>query len=37
MKDWHDQKIKHGKFKEGDWALLFDSTFKEFKGKLMTR
>jgi hypothetical protein len=36
-KYWHDKKIKHGKFKEGDWALLYDSRFKDFKGKLMTR
>ena len=22
-KDWHDKKIKHTKFKNGDWALLY--------------
>jgi hypothetical protein len=36
-KDWHDKKIKYKKFKEGDWAPLYDSRFKDFKGKLMTR
>jgi hypothetical protein len=36
-KYWHDKKIKYNKFKEGDWALLYDSRFKDFKGKLMTR
>jgi hypothetical protein len=36
-KIWHDKSINPGKFKEGDWALLFDSRFKDFKGKLMTR
>jgi hypothetical protein len=36
-KDRHDKKIKHNKFKEGDWALLYDSRFRDFKGKLMTR
>jgi hypothetical protein len=37
MKFLHDKNIKHGKFKEGYWALLFDSIFKDFKGKLMTK
>jgi hypothetical protein len=36
-KYWHDKKIKHRKFKEGDWALLYDSIFKDFKGNMMTR
>ena len=35
-KYWHDKKIKYNKFKEGDWALLYDSRFKDFKGKLIT-
>ena len=33
---WHDQLIKTKYFKEGDWALLSDSRFKNFKGKLQT-
>jgi len=24
-------------FQEGDWALMYDSKFKDFKGNLMTR
>eukprot|EP00253_Pinus_taeda_P007499 PITA_07499 len=33
---WHDKYIKEKKSQEGDWALLFDSKFKEFKGKFQT-
>ena len=33
---WHDKYIKEKKFKEGDWALLFDSKFKYFQGKFQT-
>eukprot|EP00253_Pinus_taeda_P007151 PITA_07151 len=33
---WHDKYIKEKKFHEGDWALLFDSKFKDFKGKFQT-
>ena len=33
---WHDRYIKERKFQEGDWALLFDSKFKDFKGKFQT-
>jgi hypothetical protein len=36
-KYYHDKNIKYNKFKEGDWDLLYDSRFKDFKGKLMTR
>ena len=36
-KVWHDKNIKENIFQEGDWALLYDSKFKDFKGKLMTR
>jgi hypothetical protein len=36
-KIWHDKIIKPRSFKEGDWALLYDSRFKDFKGKLRTR
>ena len=35
-KQWHDKFIKKKKFNTGDWALLFDSRFKKFKGKLTT-
>ena len=34
---WHDKFIKQKQFNTGDWALLFDSWFKNFKGKLTTR
>lgn len=34
---WHERFIKKKKFQKGDWALLYDSRFKEFKGKLCTR
>jgi len=30
---WNDKFIKKKKFKVGDWALLFDSRFKDFRGK----
>ena len=33
---WHDQLIKTKYLKEGDWAVLSDSRFKKFKGKLHT-
>ncbi len=33
---WHDKYIKEKKYQEGDWALLFDSKFKYFQGKLQT-
>jgi hypothetical protein len=34
---WHDKIIKHKQFQKGNWALLYDSQFKEFQGKLRTR
>jgi hypothetical protein len=34
---WHDKNIKHKQFQKGNWALLYDSRFKEFQGKLRTR
>jgi hypothetical protein len=34
---WHDKNIKDKQFQKGNWALLFDSRFKEFQGKLRTR
>ena len=30
-KTWHDKFIKQTEFNTGDWALLFDSRFKNFK------
>lgn len=36
-KVWHDQHLNDKKFQPGDWALLYDSRHKEFKGKLRTR
>lgn len=32
---WYEHQGK--KFQEGDWALLYDSRYKYFKGKLRTR
>ena len=37
QKKWHDKFIKKNRFNIGDWALLFDSRYKKFKGKLTTR
>eukprot|EP00253_Pinus_taeda_P016339 PITA_16339 len=34
---WHDSLIKNKVFHEGDWALLYDSRFQDFPGKLQTR
>jgi hypothetical protein len=34
---WHDKHIKKKSFKKGDWALLYDSRFQDFLGKLQTR
>lgn len=34
---WHDKFIKKKEFALGDWALLFDSRFKNFQVKLTTR
>jgi len=31
---WHDALIKKKIFHEGDWALLYDSKFQDFLGKL---
>lgn len=30
---WHDRFIKKKNFQVGDWALLYDSKIKDFKGK----
>jgi hypothetical protein len=34
---WNGKFINKRKFKVGDWALLFDSRFMDFKGKLCTQ
>jgi len=34
---WHDALIKKKIFHEGDWALLYDSRFQDFPGKLQTK
>ncbi|XP_059066700.1 uncharacterized protein LOC131857926 [Cryptomeria japonica] len=34
---WHDKYIKERKFKSGDWALLYDSRYKDTMGKVHTR
>eukprot|EP00253_Pinus_taeda_P026561 PITA_26561 len=34
---WHDALIKNKVFHEGYWALLYDSRFQDFPGKLQTR
>ena len=33
---WHDALIKNKVFYEGDWALLYNSWFQDFPGKLQT-
>eukprot|EP00253_Pinus_taeda_P035744 PITA_35744 len=34
---WHDITIKQKQFQKGNWALLYDSRFENFQGKLRTR
>ena len=36
-KIWHDRHLKEKQFQQGHWALLYDSRYKDFKGKLRTR
>ena len=36
-KIWHDKNIKEKQLQEGNWALLYDSRYKDFKSKLRTR
>eukprot|EP00253_Pinus_taeda_P003803 PITA_03803 len=36
-KVWHDRHLNDKQFQLGDWALLYDSRHKDFKGKLRTR
>lgn len=36
-KIWHENNIKEKQFQEGDCDLLYDSRYKDFKGKLRTR
>lgn len=33
---WYDKYIRDKRFQEGDWALLFDSKFKDFQRKFQT-
>ena len=35
-KIWHSKNIKDKNFEEGGWDLLYDSRYKDFKGKLRT-
>jgi len=35
-RQWHDKIIKKKEFQFGDWPLLFDSKFKDYKAKLTT-
>ena len=35
-KSWHDKFRKQKKINTGYWALVFDSRYKNFKGKLTT-
>lgn len=34
---WHGHVIKKEMFQKGDWALLYDSRFQYFLGKLQTQ
>jgi len=34
---WHDALLNKKTFHDGDWALLYDSRFQDFPGKLQTR
>ena len=34
---WHDKFIKNKVFHREDWALIYDSRFKDFKGNICTR
>eukprot|EP00253_Pinus_taeda_P023206 PITA_23206 len=36
-KIWNDKNVKEKQFQEGDWALLYDTRYKNFKGKLRKR
>ena len=36
-KIWHHRNIREKQFQERDWELLYDSRYKDFKGKLRTR
>jgi hypothetical protein len=36
-KTWHDKHVKKKSLQKGDWALLYDSRFQDFPGKLQTR
>lgn len=34
---WHEKNLKQNQFQVGEWALLFDSRYNDFIGKLQTR
>eukprot|EP00253_Pinus_taeda_P029935 PITA_29935 len=36
-KIWHDRHLNEKQFQPGDWVLLYDSRYKDFKGKMRTR
>jgi len=36
-KIWHDRHLNEKQFHSRDWVLLYDSRYKDFKGKLRTR
>eukprot|EP00253_Pinus_taeda_P017120 PITA_17120 len=36
-KIWHDRQLNEKQFQLGDWALLYDSRYKDFRGKMRTR
>ena len=36
-KKWHEKFIKQKEFQTSDWALLFNSCYKTFEGKLTMR
>lgn len=35
-KVWHEKHIKEKAFQQGNWALLYESRIKDFKGNFMT-
>lgn len=37
MKEWHDRQMRRIQFTVGGLALLFDSKYQDFMGKLQTR
>ena len=37
QKQWHDAHIRNKRFQAGDWALLYDSHFKDHPEKFQTQ